>query len=204
MPDTDTTELYYDPYDSEIDDNPYPVWKRMREEAPLYYNEKYNFYALSRYDDVARELHNWETYRSGRGTTADILFNNIEVPPGILLFEDPPLHDLHRRLLSRVFTPRRMLAVESLVREFCTSELDPLVGAGGFDFIVDLGAVLPMRTIGYLLGIPEEHQAGIRDRNGAALMSPADVRPVRSGQKIFRTVHRDVRRVYRVPGRSSL
>jgi len=132
MTDTNTVELYYDPYDPDIDDNPYPVWKRMRKEAPLYYNEKYNFYALSRYDDVARELHNWETYRSGRGTTADILFNNIEVPPGIVLFEDPPLHDLHRRLLSRVFTPRRMLAVESLVREFCTSELDPLVGSGGF------------------------------------------------------------------------
>ena len=67
-----TVELYYDPYDPDIDDNPYPVWKRMREEAPLYYNEKHNFYALSRYEDVARELPNWDTYRSGRGTTADI------------------------------------------------------------------------------------------------------------------------------------
>jgi cytochrome P450 len=169
MTDTNTVELYYDPYDSDIDDNPYPVWKRMREEAPLYYNEKYNFYALSRYDDVARELPNWQTYRSGRGTTADILFNNIEVPPGILLFEDPPLHDLHRRLLSRVFTPRRMLAVESMVRGFCAKELDPLIGAGGFDFIADLGAMMPMRTIGYLLGIPEEHQERIRDRNGALI-----------------------------------
>jgi cytochrome P450 len=160
-------ELYYDPYDIEIDSNPYPVWKRMREEAPLYHNEKYNFYALSRYEDVARELPNFETYRSGRGTTADILFNNIEVPPGILLFEDPPLHDLHRRLLSRVFTPRRMLAVESLVRGFCVRELDPLIGAGGFDFIADLGAMMPMRTIGYLLGIPEEDQENIRDRSVA-------------------------------------
>ncbi len=184
MTGTEAVELYYDPYDFDIDDNPYPVWKRMREEAPLYYNEKYNFYALSRYEDVARELHNWETYRSGRGTTADILFNNIEVPPGILLFEDPPLHDLHRKLLSRVFTPRRMLAVESLVREFCTRELDPLVGAGGFDFIADLGAMMPMRTIGYLLGIPEEHQASIRDRNGSFIdvkgSEPGDV-----SQKIF-------------------
>ena len=160
-------ELYYDPYDIEIDSNPYPVWKRMREEAPLYHNEKYNFYALSRYEDVARELPNFETYRSGRGTTADILFNNIEVPPGILLFEDPPLHDLHRRLLSRVFTPRRMLSVESLVRGFCVRELDPLIGAGGFDFIADLGAMMPMRTIGYLLGIPEEDQESIRDRSVA-------------------------------------
>jgi cytochrome P450 len=178
-------KLYYDPYDPDIDDNPYPVWKRMREEAPLYYNEKYNFYALSRYEDVARELPNWQTYRSGRGTTADILFNNIEVPPGILLFEDPPLHDLHRRLLSRVFTPRRMLAVESLVREFCTKELDPLIGAGGFDFIADLGAMMPMRTIGYLLGIPEEHQESIRDRNSAYLDVAKGGEPGEVSQKIF-------------------
>jgi cytochrome P450 len=185
MTDTSTVDLYYDPYDVAIDDDPYPVWKRMREEAPLYFNEKYNFYALSRYEDVARELPNWETYRSGRGTTADILFNNVQVPPGILLFEDPPLHDLHRRLLSRVFTPRRMLAVESLVREFCVRELDPLVGAGGFDFIADLGAMMPMRTIGYLLGIPEEDQAKIRDRNGTFIEMGEDSKPGEIDQKIF-------------------
>jgi cytochrome P450 len=167
MTSANAVELYYDPFDVDIDSNPYPVWKRMREEAPLYYNDKYNFYALSRYDDVARELHNWETYRSGRGTTADILFANIEVPPGILLFEDPPLHDLHRKLLSRVFTPRRMLAVEEMVRGFCVRELDPLVGENGFDFIADLGAMMPMRTIGYLLGIPEADQEKIRDRSVA-------------------------------------
>jgi cytochrome P450 len=188
MTDINTVELYYDPYDPDIDDNPYPVWKRMRDEAPLYYNEKYNFYALSRYDDVARELHNWETYRSGRGTTADILFNDIEVPPGIVLFEDPPLHDLHRRLLSRVFTPRRMLAVESLVRGFCTRELDPLVGSGGFDFIANLGAMMPMRTIGYLLGIPEEHQANIRDRNAAFIDVAQGREPGEVSQKIFEEI----------------
>lgn len=185
MTDTSALELYYDPFDRDIDDDPYPVWKRMREETPLYYNEKFNFYALSRYADVARELPNWETYRSGRGTTADILFNNIEVPPGILLFEDPPLHDLHRGLLSRVFTPRRMLAVEPLVREFCVKELDPLVGAGGFDFIADLGAMMPMRTIGYLLGIPEKDQEAIRDRNGSFIEMAEGREPGDISQQIF-------------------
>ncbi|MED5813710.1 cytochrome P450 [Mycolicibacterium sp. 050232] len=171
-------ELYYDPFDNDIDDDPYPVWKRMRDEAPLYYNEKYNFYALSRWDDVARELPNWQAYRSGRGTTADILFSGIEVPPGILLFEDPPLHDLHRRLLSRVFTPRRMLAVEDLVREFCAKALDPLREQDGLDFVADLGAFMPMRTIGYLLGIPEEGQEQIRagtDKNIALSDDTTDV-----------------------------
>lgn len=185
MTDTSAIELYYDPFDSVIDDDPYPVWKRMREEAPLYYNDKYNFYALSRYEDVAHELLNWQTYRSGRGTTADILFANIEVPPGILLFEDPPLHDLHRRLLSRVFTPRRMLAVEDLVRGFCVRELDPLVGAGGFDFIADLGAMMPMRTIGYLLGIPEADQEKIRDRSVANIELSTDSDPAAVDANIF-------------------
>lgn len=160
----DTVELYYDPYDFVIDDDPYPVWRRMREEAPLYYNDTYNFYALSRYADVARALPDWQNYRSGKGTTADILFNGIDVPPGILLFEDPPLHDIHRRLLSRVFTPRRMLAVEDMVRGFCSRALDPLRDREGFDFVGDLGAFMPMRTIGYLLGIPEEGQEQIRRR----------------------------------------
>ena len=169
MPEVDTVtgtsavEVYYDPFDFEIDDDPYPIWKRLRDEAPLYYNEKYNFYALSRYEDVARELPNWEIYRSGRGTTMDIIMSGIEVPPGVILFEDPPIHDLHRRLLSRVFTPRRMEAIEPLTRQFCVRALDPLVGSGRFDFIEDIGAQIPMRTIGYLLGIPEQNQEKIRD-----------------------------------------
>src|SRR6516162_685551 len=118
-----TAEVYYDPFDFAIDDVPYPIWKRLRDEAPLYYNDKYNFYALSRYADVARELHNWETYRSGKGTVLDILLSGVEVPPGVILFEDPPLHDLHRRVLSRVFTPRRMEAIEPLARQFCSGVL---------------------------------------------------------------------------------
>ena len=169
-----TGDLYYDPFDHTIDDDPYSVWRRMRAEAPLYYNDKYNFYALSRYDDVAQALPDWKTYRSGHGTTADILFAGIEVPPGILLFEDPPIHDLHRKLLSKVFTPRRMVAVEDLVREFCSSALDPLREADGFDFVADLGAFMPMRTIGYLLGIPEEGQQQIRDLNDTLITVDAE------------------------------
>jgi cytochrome P450 len=166
---TSTAEVYYDPFDFAIDDDPYPIWKRLRDEAPLYHNEKYGFYALSRYEDVSRELTNWEVYRSGRGTTIDLLMSGVEVPPGIILFEDPPIHDLHRHVLSKVFTPRRMEAIEPLTRDFCIRALDPLVGSGRFDFIENLGAMVPMRTIGYLLGIPEDNQEAIRDRGGRQL-----------------------------------
>jgi cytochrome P450 len=162
-------DLYYDPYDFAIDNDPYPTWKRLRDEAPLYYNDKYKFYALSRYEDVARELPNWRTYRSGHGTTMDIILAGLELPPGIILFEDPPIHDSHRRLLSRVFTPRRMEAIEPLTRRYCVRALDQLAGSDRFDFIADIGAQIPMRTIGYLLGIPEQGQESIRDKSNSAI-----------------------------------
>jgi cytochrome P450 len=178
-------DVYYDPYDFEIDDNPYPVWKRLRDEAPFYYNEKHNFYALSRYDDVAPALTNWDTFRSGRGTTADIIFSGVEVPPGIILWEDPPLHDLHRRLLSGVFTPRRMEAIEPLARQYCARALDPLVGTGRFDFIEDLGALMPMRTIGYLLGIPEADQETIRKKTDTIISLEDGESPPMMDQETF-------------------
>jgi cytochrome P450 len=172
-------EPYYDPFDFAIDDDPYPVWKRLRDEAPLYHNERYGFYALSRHSDVARELVNWKDYRSGKGTTIDIILNCVDVPPGIILFEDPPIHDLHRRLLSGVFTPRRMAAIEPLAREFCRRALEPLSDADGFDFIADLGAWMPMRTIGYLLGIPEDRQVAIRQNTDRMLeLSDAELADV--------------------------
>jgi cytochrome P450 len=161
---TTTDEIYYDPFNIEIDKDPHPLWRRMRDEAPLYYNEKYTFYAISRFDDVERALVDWGTYRSGRGSTLEVILANIEPPPGLILWEDPPVHDVHRGLLSRVFTPKKMNAIEPKVRAFCAQTLDPLIGGGGFDFIRDLGAYMPMRTIGMLLGIPEQDQEAIRQR----------------------------------------
>jgi len=158
------SDVYYDPYDFEIDADPYPVWKRLRDERPLYHNERYGFYALSRFEDVERCLVDWKTYSSARGTVLELIKSGVELPPGSMIFEDPPAHELHRGLLARVFTPRRMNALEPKVREFCARVLDPLVGAGGFDFVRDLGAPVPMRTIGMLLGIPEQDQEAIRDR----------------------------------------
>src|SRR6476659_4456247 len=159
-----TSDINYDPYDVEIDADPYPVWRRLRDEAPLYYNEQHDFFALSRFSDVEPALVDWETFSSARSDILEIIKANIELPPGLILFEDPPVHDVHRGLLSRVFTPKRMNELEPKVREFCARSLDPLVGTGRFDFIHDLGAQMPMRTIGYLLGIPEQDQEAVRDR----------------------------------------
>jgi cytochrome P450 len=158
-----SSDVYYDPYDFDIDTDPYPVWKRLRDERPLYTNERYGFYALSRFDDVERASVDWKTYISSRGTIIELIKSGMEMPPGTIIFEDPPTHDIHRGLLSRVFTPRRIAALEPKIREYCARSLDPLVGSGGFDFIRDLGVQVPMRTIGMLLGIPEKDQEAIRD-----------------------------------------
>jgi cytochrome P450 len=144
------TGVYYDPYNVEINADPYPVYRRLREEAPLYYNEHHDFYAVSRYADVERGLLDAQTYISGRGGIIELIRANIEMPPGILIFEDPPTHTIHRRLLSRAFTPRRVAELEPKIRDFCARCLDPLVGSDRFDFIDDLGAQVPMRTIGML------------------------------------------------------
>ena len=165
----DTTGVYYDPYDIAINEDPYPVYERMREEAPLYYNEQHDFYAVSRFDDVQRAQRDPATFISGRGGILELIKAGIEMPPGILIFEDPPTHTIHRRLLSRVFTPKRVASLEPTIREFCAVALDPYVGSGGFDFIADIGAQMPMRVIGMLLGVPEADQEAVRDHVDATL-----------------------------------
>jgi cytochrome P450 len=168
---TTTTEhtVSYDPYDIEINADPYPVFARLREEAPLYRNDTHDFYAVSRFADVERGLVDRETYISGRGAILELIKADMEMPPGTLIFEDPPIHTIHRSLLSRVFTPKKMNALEPEIREFCARSLDPLVGTGRIDFVRDLGAQMPMRVIGMLLGIPEQDQEAVRDRVDANL-----------------------------------
>ncbi len=157
------SDVYYDPYDVGINADPYPTYKRLRDEAPIYYNDRYDVWALSRYADVEKSIMNWQTFSSARGDILEIVQANIELPSGVLLFEDPPVHTKHRGLMSRVFTPKKMTELEDEVRDFCAKCLDPLVGSDGFDIVKELGTVLPMRVIGMLLGIPESDQIAVRD-----------------------------------------
>ena len=164
-----TDAPYFDPYDVGINADPYPAYERLREEAPAYYNERYDFWALSRHSDVEKALVNWQTFSSTRSDILDLIKAGIELPPGVILFEDPPIHTMHRGLMSRVFTPRRMAALEDQVRSFCARSLDPHVGSDGFDIIVELASVMPMRVIGMLLGIPEQDQVAVRNKTDANL-----------------------------------
>ena len=153
-----TDELYYDPWHVDLNADPYLMFKRLRDEAPLYYNDQHDFYALSRFDDVNRTLVDQHTFSSARGAVLEIIKSGMEIPPGLLIFEDPPIHDIHRNLLARAFTPRKINALEPMIRDFTQKCLDPLVGGDRFDFVKDLGAVMPLRVVSMLFGIPEDYQ----------------------------------------------
>jgi cytochrome P450 len=158
------TDVYYDPYDPIVDLDPHDIWRRLRDEAPLYRNERLDFYALSRYDDVLTALVDWETYSSGRGTLLELIDplapdpgNVVEGSP--MIFTDPPYHDILRGLVSRTFTPRRMAAMEDRVRALCRRELERVAGSRGFDFVADFAGPIPAMVIGELLGVrAEDHR----------------------------------------------
>ena len=162
MTTTDTASIGYDPYDVGINRDPYPVFRRLREEQPVFHNTEHDFYAVSRYADVERGLKDNRTFISGRGGILELIKADIEMPSGIVIFEDPPTHTIHRRLMSRMFTPRKVAALEDRIRAYCAEALDPHVGTGTFDFVRDLGAYMPMRVIGMLMGVPDEDQEQIR------------------------------------------
>jgi cytochrome P450 len=165
--------VYYDPYDVEINADPYRAFRAIREEAPLYYNEQHDFYALSRFADVDRALVDHETFSSARGAIIELIKADIAIPPGVIIFEDPPIHDVHRKLLARMFTPRKINDLEPKIREFCAHSLDPISRGDDFDFVGDLGAQMPMKVIGMLLGVPDEYQEAARDRTNDQMRTEA-------------------------------
>ena len=173
-------DLYYDPWDVEIDLNPYPTFKRLRDESPVYYNERHDFWGLSRYADIDAALREPNKLSSAKGDILEVVKADPVMPPGVFINEDPPLHTIHRALVSRAFTPKRIREIEDKVRTFCIACLDPIVGSDRFDFVQDLGAELPMRTIGMLVGIPDSDQPSVRAHAHAVLRNkPGEPLPVK-------------------------
>jgi cytochrome P450 len=177
-----TSKVYFDPYDVELNTDPYPMFRRLRGEAPLYYNEQHDFYALSRFADVNSALVDHDTFSSARGAILELIKANIDIPKGVVIFEDPPIHDIHRKLLARMFTPRKVNDLEPKIREFCAQSLDPLIGSRRFDFVADLGAQMPMKVITMLLGIPEDDQEAVRDRANDQLRTEAG-KPMKAAEQ---------------------
>jgi cytochrome P450 len=176
-----SADVHFDLYDRELYASPYPMFRRMRDEAPLYHNEEYGFYAVSRFDDVARVLGDRDAFSSAKGGVFQIAAADIELPEGLFISEDAPLHTIHRGLVSRLFTPRAVSRIEPRVRDLFEGAAEALVGARRFDFVQDFANMLPIQVIGMLLGLPEEDYESLRaafheaqneataDRDGDAL-----------------------------------
>jgi len=177
-----TSDVYFDPYDVAINADPYPVFKRLREEAPLYYNSQHEFYAVSRYEDVNRGIVDHGLFSSAKGAILELIRADFPIPSGVLIFEDPPIHDIHRKLLARMFTPRKIALLEAKIRDYCAVSLDAVVGTGTFDFATDLGAVMPMKTISALIGIPEGDQEKVREHVTSQMKTEAG-KPMKAAEE---------------------
>ena len=156
-----STELYWDPFDVVLDTDPHPTWKRMRDEQPVYRNDRYDFYALSRYHDVEAAHRDPATFSSARGTVLELMGNDLS-GTGQMIFLDPPEHTELRHLVSRAFTPRRTASLEDRIRDFCAQMLDAQRGRESFDYLQDFGAKLPSMVISSLLGVPDADQETFR------------------------------------------
>jgi cytochrome P450 len=156
-------ELYWDPYDVDIDTDPYEIWRRMRDEAPLYRNDKYDFWALTRYHDVEAASRDTATFSSAHGTVLEFMGDAPARNVG-LIFMDPPEHTRLRALVSRAFTPRRVADLEPRVRALCTEMLNAQRDASSFDYVKDFGARLPSRVISALFGVPPSDQPWVLER----------------------------------------
>ena len=154
----------FNPYSYEFHDDPFTVYRQLRDEAPAYYNEELNFWALSRYDDVLAALHDPERYCSKYGITIE---DGNPLP--MMLTTDPPDHTGLRRLVSRAFTPRRIADLEPNIRKLSTEYLDALDGRAEADLIQDYAALLPMDVISTLLGVPAGDQTQLRRWSDALL-----------------------------------
>lgn len=156
-----TDGLYWDPFDKTIDIDPHPLWRRMRDEAPVYRNEKFDFFALSRHADVDAAHVDPETYSSAHGTVLEIMTPE-PMQSGHMIFMDPPTHTTLRVLVSRAFTPRRIGGMEERIRRIAAELLDAQIGSGGFDFVQDFAAQLPSMVISELIGVDAADREEVR------------------------------------------
>lgn len=153
--------ISWDPYDTELDDDPYPVWRRLRDEAPVYRNDRYDFFALSRFEDIEAAHRDTATFSSAHGTVLESMGPEA-ASTAMMIFLDPPEHTRLRSIVSRAMTPRRVAVLADRLRELCGELLDPHVGSAGFDYVADFGAQLPSRVISTLVGVPVEDQEKTR------------------------------------------
>ena len=154
------TDLYWDPFDVEIDIDPHPTWKRMRDDAPVYRNDRHDFFALTRYHDVEAAHRDPKSFCSVLRTALEPIVHAC-TPTGQMIFLDPPATHQRQVISSRATSPRHIEALEDRVRGSAPTPRRNR-GKPGFDFLQDFGAKLPSMVISSLLGVPDEDQETFR------------------------------------------
>ncbi|MGI9431103.1 MAG: cytochrome P450, partial [Myxococcota bacterium] len=154
--------MIYDPYSRQIQEDPFPAYRYFLEEEPVTYNEKMDFYAVFRFEDVWNATLDWKTYSSRLGPSLE---NRGEMPGEVMsiIGMDPPRHVRIRTIVSKGFTPRRIAALEAEVREIAARYLDEFVEKGGGEIQHTFSNKLPMDVISALLGLPEENRDEFRE-----------------------------------------
>ena len=165
----DTKSVEFDPFSRDFFDDPYDTYAALRDHAPCYYSEQYDFYALSRFDDVVAGHRDYATFTSTHGQTYEQLSSGKPPDMGSIISMDPPEHTRYRKLVSRSFTPRSIGDYESLVREIISGYLDPLMGRRQFDILEEFAAPFPVEIISTILGVPSEDRQQIRHWTDAML-----------------------------------
>ncbi|OBK14963.1 cytochrome P450 [Mycobacterium asiaticum] len=155
--------LQFDPFSDDFFNGAFETYRRLRNEAPVYYNDKWDFWALTRYDDVAPATKDYETYSSAKGATLDMVkaHDNAIPVPKVIISMDPPEHQKMRRLVSNVFTPRAIASLENMVREKIYERIDAL-NPRSFDVVADFSALFPNEVITTMLGVPKPDRDQIR------------------------------------------
>jgi len=158
------TAVEFDPFSDEYFDDPTEVYRRVRDEAPVHYSERYGFYALSRFADVVAAHRDWQGFSSAHGVDLSTLSRDEAMIRGFrsIIMMDPPEHTRLRALVSRVFTPRSIAALEPMIREVITSFLEPLEDLDELDAVADFSAPFPVEVISRMLGVPEGERQQIR------------------------------------------
>ena len=148
------TAVDFDPFSTDFFDDPYDTYRALRDHAPVYYNERYGFWALSRFEDVAAAHRDWRTFSSSHGVTLHELRRLEFHARGNIIYLDPPEHERLRNLVSKAFTPRSIAALEPMIRAIVGATLDRIAGRRAFDAVADFAAPFPVEVISVMLGVP--------------------------------------------------
>jgi cytochrome P450 len=161
--------IEFDPFSRQYFDDPTEMYVHLREEAPCFHSEQYDFYAFSRFDDCVAVHRDTENFTSTHGLTYEQLSDPDPPPMNSMIMMDPPDHTRYRKLVSRSFTPRAMARYEELIRGQITKYLDPLMDRDEFDLVGDFSGPFPVEIICAILGVPEADWQMIRHQTDAML-----------------------------------